>query len=74
MNKQLLTVIIAGMLSFTNGAPVLAAGINPNSAYQDAESVIINQQQLDEGQIRQRGEEYTSAFLTAFAQLSRDYE
>lgn len=74
MNKQLLTVIIAGMLSFTNGAPVLAAGINVNSAYQDAESVIINQQQLDEGQIRQRGEEYTSAFLTAFAQLSRDYE
>ena len=34
MNKQLLTVIIAGMLSFTNGAPVLAAGINANSAYQ----------------------------------------
>lgn len=43
MKKRMLTAIIAGMLVLANGAPVLAAGMNVNSAYQDAELAIINQ-------------------------------
>lgn len=74
MKKQILTAIIAGMLLVANGSPALAAGIDLNGVYRDAEQAIINQQPLDEGQIRQRGEEYTSVFLTAFSQLSQDYE
>ncbi|MFR0771237.1 MAG: hypothetical protein ACLSH6_03410 [Limosilactobacillus pontis] len=52
---------------------VVAASAMTDPA-QEAANAIINQQSIDEQDIRQRGESYAAAFLTAFRRLSIDYQ
>lgn len=73
MNKRqlLLGTIIILSITFT---PEIARACTGQTAQQAAESVIINRQLVDESAVRQRGREYSTDFLAAFAQASARYQ
>lgn len=72
MNKPILISTVAALM-MTHSGMVVAASAMTDPA-QEAANAIINQQSIDEQDIRQRGESYAAAFLTAFRRLSIDYQ
>lgn len=73
MKRQLIIGLMAGLTVFGNASGVLAASVSED-AYQDAKQAVLNRQLVDENQVRQRGDEYASAFLLALAQVGQVYE
>lgn len=75
MKKKLLTGILTVILMMNCGGSALAsAGSVQEWAYRDAEQAVISGYLVSEEDVRRNGEEYTSAFLTAFAEVSQNYE
>lgn len=75
MRKQVGVVIAVAVLMLGNSGPVLAAvGSVRDWAVSDAEQAVISRQTVNEAALRQRGREYTTAFLAGYAQASNSYQ
>lgn len=73
MKRQLIIGLMAGLTIFGNASGALAASVSED-AYQDARQAVLNRQLVDENQVKQRGDEYASSFLSALAQVGQVYE
>lgn len=58
----------------TTGTALAAAGSVWDWAYQDAEQAVIDKRPVVAEQLRQHGGDYEQAFVTAFAEVSQNYE
>lgn len=75
MKEKILTGILTVILALNCSGPALAsAGSVQEWAYRDAEQAVISGHLVSEEDVRRNGEKYTSAFLTAFAEVSQSYE
>lgn len=75
MKRRFLLSTILGLVIISNvGSASAAVGSVQEWASQDAAQAVINRQPVNEGAVRQRGVEYSNAFLAGFAQASQVYE
>ena len=72
MKKPILISVVAILAIANPGVTVTASSLG--SPVQEATHAIISQQPVDEQAVQEEGAEYAAAFLTAFRQLSVDYQ